>query len=171
MNLFLLLFMLLGISQADNGIKNVSKYKPSTAGSLHMNDPLEGIWKMKEDTDTHNYFVLQKDKEERKFIITYMNRSGDNRGLEHGGLYFMDVKGTTYIACSNWIWEKPGYFFMKVTEVGKFKLTAQLVVDTNIYKMKSDNEMRAHFEKNATNNAFVGEPVHFVKKFTFNDWK
>ncbi len=171
MKLLYLLFLLVGISQADNGIKNVSKYKLGEKTGLHMNERISGIWKMKEDTNFHNYFVLQNDDAEKTFIITYMNRSGDNRGLEHFSLYFIDVKGTEYIACSNWNWENPGWIFLKVSKVSKFDITAQLVVDTNLYKMKSTEELRAYFEEHANEPAFVGEPIHFRKKFTFNDWK
>ena len=172
MKLLLLLLMAFGIiSQADNGIKNVSKHRLGEKTGLHMNERISGIWKLKEDTNSHNYFVLQNDDAEKDFVITYMNRGGDNRGLEHGTLYFLDLNGSKYMACSNWNWQHSGWIFLKVSQVGKFDITAQLVVDTNIHKMKSSEELRAHFVKNANNPAFVGDTLHFRKKFTFNDWR
>ena len=51
MKLFLFLLLLAGISQADNGIKNVSKYDLGPKTGLHMNERISGIWKMKEDTN------------------------------------------------------------------------------------------------------------------------
>ena len=171
MKLLFFLLLLAGISQADNGIKNVSKYDLGPKTGLHMSDRISWIWKMKEDTNSHNYFVLQNDEAEKDFMITYMNHGGDNRGLEHFTFYFLDLNGTKYMACSNWNWENPGWIFLKVSQLSKFDITAQLVVDTNLYKMKSSQELRAYFEKNAANPAFVGDTLHFRKKFTFNDWK
>ena len=159
------------ISQADNGIKNASQHDLGKKKGLHMDKPLEGIWKLKEDTNSHNYFVLQRDEKEKIFVTTYMDHGGDNRGIEHGTLYFLDLNGTQYMASTNWDWQQSGWVFLKVSQVGKFDITAQLVVDTNIYKMKSSEELRAHFVKNANNPAFVGDTLHFRKRFTFNEWR
>jgi len=52
--------------------------------SLESDPHMQGIWKLREDTDRHNYFVVERDGAYR-FNITYMNRGGDNRGPQQGG--------------------------------------------------------------------------------------
>ena len=91
-SLFLLFtFLLTGQIAADNsgnGIKNVCKYSLDESPKVRIDDHLQGIWKLKEDTDFHNYFILEK-VDDYRYCLTYMNRSGDNRGLEHGLAFFL----------------------------------------------------------------------------------
>ena len=61
-----------------------------------INEDLVGIYKLKEDTNSHNYFVIEK-ANDLEYSVTYMNRGGDNRGLEHFGAYLSIVENNIFL--------------------------------------------------------------------------
>ena len=65
---------------------NVSfTYRPIDEKPLiGINEDLAGIYKLREDTNSHNYFVVEK-ANDLEYSVTYMNRGGDNRGWNTSG--------------------------------------------------------------------------------------
>ncbi len=156
----------------DNGIKNVCKYPIDEKPVVRIDDHLQGIWKMEEDSDSHNYFIVEKE-DDHAYVLTYMNRSGDNRGLEHGRAYFSEINNVKFLVFPNWYREHQGYVFLKIKYIstGSWDVTASMVMDTTLYKIQNSSELRALFEKNVNNPAFYGRDLHFRKRFEFNSWR
>jgi hypothetical protein len=155
-----------------SGIKNVSKFAIDEKPMLRMDEHLQGIWKMVEDTDAHNYFIIEKDGD-FAYSITYMNRSGDNRGLEHGRFFWSETRDVKFINISNWDDEHPGFVLFKVNGIskGSWNMTLSMVIDSSIQKVDNRADLRILLSKNINNPSFYGKELHFKKKFEFNSFK
>ena len=166
---FLLIFF---ANHSANGLKNVSQYAIDKEPLVRIDDHMQGIWKLAEDSDFHNYFIVEKDGDSA-YVLTYMNRSGNNRGLEHGRAFFSEINHVKFLNFPNWDWDHHGYVFLKINNIGQgsWDMTANLVTDTTLVNVKSNSELRALFEKNLNNPAFYGKELHFRKKFEFNSFR
>lgn len=171
-SLFLFLLLLLSGNSDTAGVKNVSKYALEDVRdpTVTIENYMQGIWKLQEDTNSHNYFILEKDND-KKYSITYMNRGGDNRGLEHFGFFMSEINDVKFITVSSWNREHPGWVFLRVNNMTKWEITAQMVADDKLHAIKSQEDLRNYFEKNLNNPAFYGKELHFEKRFEFNSWK
>ncbi len=158
-------------------VKFLSEYqldeRPFTETDIHM----QGIWKLKEDTNANNYFVVERDGSYR-LSITYMNRGGDNRGLEHAMAFFSEIDGVKFLnAPYSSFFEEPsfrGTVLLRVDEVTEprsWNVTFTLVTDPNLYKMKSSAELRAYIRQHLKDPAIYGKQLHFRKKFEFNSFR
>lgn len=146
---------------------------PITETDIHM----QGIWKLKEDTNYNNYFVVERDGTYR-LNITYMNRGGDNRGLEHATAFFSEINGVKFLNApySSFFAEENfrGTVLLRVDEVSaprSWDVTMTLVTDTNLYKMNSSAELRKYVEQKMKSPQFYGKQLHFRKKFEFNSFR
>lgn len=146
---------------------------PTVETDIHM----QGIWKLKEDTNYNNYFVVERDGTFR-FNITYMNRGGDNRGLEHASAWLSEVNRVKFLNAPYSSFFSDEEFFgkvlLRIDEVSKprsWNVTVTLVADTNLYKMKSSEELRDYVAKNMQSPGFYGKQLHFRKKFEFNSFR
>ncbi len=90
---------------------------------------LLGIWKMLEDTDKHNYFVIET-LDSYRYNMTYMNRGGDNRGLEHFPGFISDVNKVKFLNITYRDRSKKtgSYFFLKILQIENmgFEMKAQV---------------------------------------------
>jgi hypothetical protein len=176
-SLVFLLLMFWGAGSSTTPVKYLSHYKldeyPTVETDIHM----QGVWKLKEDTNSNNYFVVERDGASR-FSITYMNRGGDNRGLEHAGAFFSEVNGVKFLnAPYRSFFAKPefsGTVLLRVDEISEpraWNMTVTLVTDPNLYKMSSSKELREYVEKHMNAEGFYGKQLHFKKKFEFNSFR
>lgn len=147
--------------------------RPFTETDHHM----QGIWKLKEDTNANNYFVVERDGSYR-LNITYMNRGGDNRGLEHTTAFFSEIDGVKFLNApySSFIGEPSfrGTVLLRVDEVDEprcWNVTFTLVTDPNLYKMKGSAELRTYIRQHLKDPAIYGKQLHFRKKFEFNSFR
>ena len=138
---------------------------------MRIDDHLQGIWKLADDTDFHNYFILEK-VNDYKYSITYMNRSGNNRGLEHGIVYFSEIDNVKFLNVSNWDWDHHGLVFLKIKEItpGSWDMTANLVIDTTLSQLNSSEALCEHIRKRLKDPLIYGKELHFRKKFEFNSY-
>ena len=127
---------------------------------------LIAIWKMKEEIDDHNYFVVER-YNPYEYVFTYMNRGGSNRTYENYSVYFSKVGNVTFLTVSLYDHETKsmGYFFSKVTDIDSrgWGVTLSLVADTTLKNITSRGALRERIEKNMNNPVFYKAPVHFKK--------
>ncbi len=161
----------------DVPVKYLSQYPLDEYPWIDANPHIQGIWMLKEDTDVHNYFVVERDGH-RRLNMTYMNRGGSNRGLEHATAFFSEVGGVRFLNAPYSGFDEQqtfnGKVLLRVDELEKknyWTMVATLVTDTNIYKMKSSDELRAYVEKNMNRPGFYGKKLHFYKLFEFNSFR
>src|ERR1022692_2185559 len=57
---------------------------------------LIAIWKMEEDVDNHNYFVLER-YTYYDYVSTYMNRGGSNRTYENFRVFFSKIGDADFL--------------------------------------------------------------------------
>lgn len=166
-----LLLMYFAPGMWSSGIKNACKVSIDEKPVVRIDDHLQGIWKLKEDTDSHNYFIIEKDGD-YEYSITYMNCGGNNRGLEHGGFFFSEINGVKYINIGNWDEDYRGYIFFKIKSIskGSWDMVANLVTDPALTKVKDRSELRKLLAQDADNPTFLGKELHFRKKFEFNSF-
>jgi hypothetical protein len=144
-----------------------SKYALDEKPMVPADTNLIAIWKMQEDVDNHNYFVVERSIV-NAFVFTYMNREGSNRTYENVTAFFSKIGNTDFINVgfrelhSN----SSGYFFLKVTDMDSrgWHMTLSLVGDTTLRDVASREELRARIAKNMDNPAYFQKPVHFIKK-------
>jgi hypothetical protein len=159
--------------QSKTSIGHACKFKLDEKAKVRIDDHMQGIWKMAEDTDFHNYFVLEKDGA-YEYELTYMNKSGDNRGLEHGTVYFSVINHVKFLMVPDWDFDNRGYIYLRIDSVSSprsWEVVATVVTDARLSNVKSSAELHTLFEKNLNNPAFYGQKIHFRKKFEFNSWK
>ena len=146
--------------------KVYAKYALDEKPAIAADTDLIGIWKMKEDEDSHNYFVIER-YEPNKYAFTYMNHEGANRTFENDGAFFSKIDNTEFINVhySNWWNEDRGYFFLKVIERNPsgFEMTVALVADTTLKDLPDRAAVRARIIKNLNNPDYYKKPVHFHK--------
>ncbi len=177
-NLFCQLLLVFGPQQKHTSPSlYLSQYRldeyPTTEADLH----LQGIWKLQEDTNYNNYFVVERDGAYH-LNITYMNQGGDNRGLEHADAFFSEVDGVTFLNAPYSSFfsddEFNGTLLLRVDEISKprsWKATVTMVVDTNIHNMKSSAELRAYVKGHMRSPGFYGKQIHFRKRFEFDSFR
>jgi hypothetical protein len=178
MPFFFLLLLCFSNPQSDETpIKFLCHHYLDEYPSLESDPHMQGIWKLKEDTDQHNYFIVERDGAYR-FNITYMNRSGDNRGLEHAQMHFSEVNGVTFLnAPYSSFFAEPsfsGNVLLRLDSVSKprsWNVVFTLVTDSNLYKMKDSHQLREYVSQNMKKPGFYGKQLHFRKKFEFDSFR
>ncbi len=147
--------------------KFCSKFSLDEKPNVPADTNLIAIWKMKEDVDEHNYFVMER-YNYFEFAFTYMNRAGSNRTYENVGAFFSKIGNAVFInvECYDYEAKRPGYFFLKVTDLDSrgWNLTLSLVADSTLKDITSRDALRERLAKNVNNPGFYKEPVHFHKK-------
>lgn len=156
----------------DSGITNACKYSIDEKPIVRIDDHMQGIWKMAEDTNYNNYLIIEKDGD-FEYSITYMNRGGDNRGLEHGAFYFSEIGKAKFLVIGNWDENNRGYLFYKIDSVarGSWDVVLRLATDPALKEVKSREELRTLLTRNLNNPSFFGKELHFHKKFEFNSFR
>lgn len=152
---------------------NISKYAIDEKPVVRIDDHLQGIWKLAEDTDMHNYFVIEKESD-FNYAITYMDHGGNNRGLEHFRGFFSEIGNVKFVSLPNWVDEERGYVLLKIDEItaGSWNLTASLVTDPSIRYVSSREDLRMLLAKNVNNSKFYSpKKLHFRKRFEFNSFR
>jgi hypothetical protein len=143
-----------------------SKYALDENPIIFADSNLVGIWKMDEDPDPHNYFVIQR-RSNNAFAFTYMNRGGSNRTYENYTAFFSKVAGRDFLNVLYWDAETDakGYFFLEVTDLDSrgWKMTLALASDTGLKGASSRADLRAYIGKNINNPNFFSKPVHLHK--------
>ena len=126
---------------------------------------LIAIWKMKEDVDEHNYFVMER-YDRYNFLFTYMNKGGSNRTYEHVRVFFSNIGNTEFLNLQYEDRDKIGYCFLKVTDHDSrgWDMTLSLVTDTTLKNITSREALRERLTKNINNPGYYAKPVHFHKK-------
>ena len=153
------------------GCKSYSRFPIDEHTIVRVDTNLIGIWKMKEDTDKHNYFVIER-RNDYEYAVTYMNKGGSNRTYENFPAYFSEISNSRFfnVGYRNYDWEshkdiEEGYFFLKVIDIDQrgFNMTLALVSDTTMKYITSSKEVRERITKNLNNPNFYDKPVHFHK--------
>lgn len=154
------------------GCKSYSRFPLEPRGSVRVDTNLIGIWKMQEDTDVHNFFVIER-YNDYTYAASYMNEGGDNRIYENWRVFMSEVNGVKFlnVPYDNFDWEKgesreKGWFFMKVTDIDKggFNITLSPVTDSTLSRLTSSKEVHDRIATNLNNPAYFGKPVHFRKR-------
>jgi len=152
------------------GCKSYSKYPIDKYPSVKVDTNLIGIWKMKEDTDAHNFFVIERINE-NNYAVSYLNRGGSNRVYENFHVYFSKISGSLFfnVPYGNYNFDTKildeGFFFLKLVDIDKrgFDMTLAMVADPAIKDCKSSKEVSDLIAKNINNAAFYDQPLHFHK--------
>lgn len=135
--------------------------------SLSANTNLIAIWKMQEDVDKHNYFVVER-SDINKFVFTYMNREGSNRTYENVTAFFSKIGSADFVnvALFDYDAHRSTYFFLKVTDLDPngWTMTLSLVADTTLKDLTSRQAVRDRIMKNMNKPGYFAKPVHFEKK-------
>jgi hypothetical protein len=134
--------------------------------SIKIDENLVGIWKMREDTNSHDYFVVENSSA-TEYSVCYMNRGGDNRVFEHNPAFFSEVNGTKLLnVYYRDFSDDYGYFFLKVLAIDHngFEMTAVALSDTMMKHMKTSKDVRKRIADNINNTAFYKDTLHFRKK-------
>ena len=135
---------------------------------LKINEDLVGIWKMREDTNYHDYFVVEK-RHGYAYSVTYMNRGGDNRTYEHFNAYLSEVGKMQFLNV-----QYPGdvYVLLKILSIGRngFEMTAVAVSNVSLDKVSKPEEVRKIIEANINNPSFYKDTLHFRKKLPLHVW-
>ncbi|OJW79521.1 MAG: hypothetical protein BGO69_12375 [Bacteroidetes bacterium 46-16] len=146
--------------------KVYAKYALDAQPSITADTDLIGIWKMKEDEDSHNYFVLERENQ-NGYVFTYMNHEGANRTFENDPAFFSKIGNTEFInvGYSNWWNEDHGFFFLKVIErtPNGFEMTLALVADTTLKDLPDRAAVRARIKEHLNDPHYFKKPVHFRK--------
>lgn len=146
--------------------KVYAKYALDEKPAIAADTDLIGIWKMKEDEDSHNYFVLER-YDYNSYVFTYMNHEGANRTFENMPAFFSKIGNAEFINVTyhNWDARTGGYFFLKVIERDKrgFEMTVALVADETLKDLADGAAVRARIKKNLDNPDYYKKPVHFRK--------
>lgn len=150
---------------------SIAPYAIDEHPTLKINDELLGIWKMREDTNYHDYFVVERDGE-NAYCISYMNRGGDNRRYEHDLGFISEVNNTQFFNVASWDRQyEPGYVFLKIISISTrgFELTAAYMQDLEFKGLKNSKEVKDRIARNMSNPSIFSDTLHFIKKLPMNE--
>jgi hypothetical protein len=136
-----------------------------------ISDNMIGIWKMREDTNAHDYYVVEPYKE-NAYCVSYMNRGGDNRRIEHARVFFSEINNVKFINVpyGNPFDEPPledGYIFLRVMshDHNGFEMTALVVNDPGLKGLSNSGEIRKRIAANMDKPSYYAkDTLHFRKK-------
>jgi hypothetical protein len=147
--------------------KFCAKFALDETPNIPADTNLIAIWKMQEDLDAHNYFVVERYRF-YEFVFTYMNRGGSNRTYENVGAFFSKIGNVDFLNVQYYDHDTKasGYFFMKVTDLDSrgWHMTLSLVADPTLKDIPNREALRERIAKNLNNPSFYKKPVHFDKK-------
>ena len=163
----LVILVLLGVFTF--GCKSVSKYAIDDQPHVKIDTNLIGIWKMQEDTDVHNYFVIER-YDDYSYAVTYMNKGGSNRRYENFGMFMSNVGKSQFFNMSYVEWDASGpsykgYFFLKVQTIseGGWNMELAMVSDPTLREVTTKEELRRRILTKAQDPAFYDKTLHFKK--------
>jgi hypothetical protein len=142
------------------------------APSVKIDEKLAGIWKLREDTNYHNYFVIEKDAD-YKYTVTYMDQGGDNAGVEHFGMYLSRVKNAVFMNVQYRDFGgtyMDGFVLLRMLsplERNSVEMTAAVVSDVVVGRL-AQPEIRKQLELNLNNPRYYSDTIHFIKKLPLN---
>jgi hypothetical protein len=166
------IFLMVVLTWCGWGCKSTATYPIDEPMAATMNNGILGKWKIEEDTDKRNYYLVEPGLHERavdRYHIKFYNRGGTNRTYE-SELYYSLVKGQPFINIKYAEWggdafKNEGFFFLKVLEVNKdySKLTLAMVADTTMGALKNSAEVKKRITTNLNNPKFYTDTVHLFK--------
>ncbi len=164
------LFFVLAVLFCTTGVMaqgNLSKYLPVEPKKSKFDDNMQGIYKLTEDTDSHNYFVIEKITE-YEYSISYMNRSGNNRGLEHFRMVIREFDGMKFLCVQNWLAGSDNWTFFRIRDKAEnyWNITMDIVMEETLQNAKDGKELTAMMLKHVNDPSFFGKEYHFMKKLT-----
>ena len=134
--------------------------------TIKIDENLVGIWKMKEDTNTHDYFVIENENQ-YQYSVCYMNRGGDNRVYEHNPAWFSVVNGTKFLNVYYRDFEiSGGYLFLKVLSIDHngFEMTAAVLADSMMPHLSTSAQVRKRIAAHINDVSFYTDTLHLRKK-------
>ena len=161
-SIILLLLCALGIGGCDY----VARYPIDKPALIKMDTRMLGIWKLTEDTSTHNYFVIER-KDDFNCKVTYMNRYGENPQYAHFPVFFSMVDSVPFFNVSYRDYSASGYFFLKILEFNVNVLTVAMYADSNLLQTKTPGDVRESIHKNLNDPRYFKQVYHFRKVFNF----
>lgn len=172
--LFVLLFSgTYCVAQAENPFKEYEYFQQYTGlfaldehPSVLADTNLIAIWKVEEEEDKHNYFVVERGSI-NEYVFTYMNRGGTNRTYENFTAFMSKIGNVLFlnVGLYNYDTRKPEFFYLKVTDIDNsgWRATLSLVTDTTLKKLTSREAVRERIAQNLNNPKFYRQSVHFDK--------
>lgn len=150
----------------------MAKFPIDEKATVPIDYRLVGIWKMEEDTNKHNYFVVEK-RDDFQYNVTYMNQNGNNRRYEHWGVSISEINNTKFfnIPFSSWPdGNNSGFIFMKINNIDKdgWHMSGALVNDTTLKNMTSSVEVRKRITENMDIKSYFSKPLHFKRLFALS---
>lgn len=159
--------------------ESYSKYPISNAGAEVYDARLIGKWKLEEDTDKNNYYVVEHDYDIRtnKYHAQFYNRGGKNPSYE-ASIYFSKVGKDLFLNLPYWVRHEDmyddkmddykqthGYFFVRILNANTdyTKITTATVQDDALANINSSEEVFARIEKNLNNPSYYHDTIHFYK--------
>ena len=146
--------------------KYCSKYSLDEKPNVRADTNLIAIWKMYEDVDNHNYFVVERNNYD-EFVFTYMNREGSNRTYENVGAFFSKIGNADFLNVGFYDHEtnSSGCFFLKVTGLDSrgWNMTLSLVADTTLKNITSREALRKRIAEHVNDLTYYKTSVHFHK--------
>lgn len=141
----------------------------NTPPDPEINDRYKGIWKLDEDTNKYNYLIVEK-RNGHTFNLTYMNRSGDNRGIEHVPGSYIDIKGGRFVHIAHIPGSKTSYTLRLLSvDDGIFSITAAVINDSTLTGLEDSVAVRDRISDHMNDAAYYSDTVHFTKKFTLDE--
>ncbi len=166
MRLYILPFLAILTASTLFSCKNVAPYAIDEKPKIAVNKDLVGIWKMKEDTDVHNFFVIER-KSDNSYALTYMNKGSSNRRFENCNGFFSKVETSLFLNVGYFETQHmfEGFFFLKVEYLDPkgWDMTLRMVNDTTMRTLPNSKSVRDLMAKNINNPSFFYKPLHFHK--------
>ncbi|MBL7683613.1 MAG: hypothetical protein JNK00_09665 [Flavipsychrobacter sp.] len=160
-----LILFILFVCMLVSSCNNVANFPIAPPDATATDDRIIGKWQFNEDTNANNYYEVYSGYESNTYHIRFWDRGGTNPTYE-SNLHFSDVNGIRFINIP--YFEEIGflqYGFLKILDTDKdfTKITAAVVGDENIERIKSQEKLNAHITKNMNNPRFYSDTIHFYK--------
>lgn len=149
------------------GCRSFAKYPMAAPSADNMDDRLVGKWKLREDTNSNNFYEVYKSSAEPNvYHIRFWDRGGKNPTYETE-LFVTKVGMETFLNVGYFEpdFVNTGYFFLRVlrADADFNQLTAATVADTTLRYLHSKEEVGERIAENVHRAAFYSDTVHLYK--------
>lgn len=163
--------------------KPTSKFCIDKQPKVNVDTTLLGIWKLAEDGNKKDYFLVQEYKDVFKdtlphprrepeyagrhqlYFVTRFDNNGTNPHFQSWPAFLSDIKGNIFINIGD---NDDGSLFTRILSRKKDTLTIAIVADKMLHELNSCDEVQQRFEKQYTKSSFYNDTLHLYKVSKFH---
>ena len=145
------------------------------SSSKTADDRIIGKWKMEEDTNKNNFYLISKVSDKYyQYHVEFWNRGGKNRTYE-AEIFFSELDSMKFLNIPYYQkrsgkgsfddWENKGWFFVRILVANEdfTRLTTATVNDARLAAQENPSQMARYMKEHKNDPSTYSDTVHFYQ--------